>query len=80
MAAGTPVVATRTEGAQEVVEDQKTGLIVQIGDVDRIAEAVVALLANTDQRRAMGAHAHEAAKTQFSLNRMVDEIEKIYLE
>ena len=80
MAAGTPVVATRTEGAQEVVEDQKTGLIVPIGDVGRIAEAVVALLANTDKRRAMGAHAHEAAKTQFSLNRMVDEIEKIYLE
>ena len=78
MAAGTPVVATRTEGAQEVVEDQETGLIVPIGDVEEIAEAVITLLGDSDRRRTMGAHAHEAAKTKFSLNRMVDAIEKIY--
>lgn len=80
MAAGTPVVATRTEGAQEVVEDQKTGWIVPIGDVDRIAEAVITLLSDPERRRTMGAHAHDAARTKFSLNRMVNEIEKIYLE
>lgn len=78
MAAGTPVVATRTEGAQEVVEDQKTGLLVPIGDIDRIAEAVTTLLSDPERRRSMGAHAHEAAKTKFSLKRMVDEIEKVY--
>src|SRR5262249_20765556 len=40
MAAGTAVVATETEGAQEVVDDQKTGLLVPIGDVDQIAAAI----------------------------------------
>ena len=78
LAAGTPVVATRTEGAQEVVEDQKTGLLVPIGDVERIAEAVTMLLSAPERRRTMGAQAHETAKKRFSLNRMVDEIEKIY--
>ena len=78
MAAGTPVVATRTEGAQEVVEDQKTGLLVPIGDVARIAEAVTMLLSNPERRREIGAHAHDAANKKFNLNRMVDEIEKIY--
>jgi glycosyltransferase involved in cell wall biosynthesis len=80
MAAGTPVVATRTEGAQEVVEDQKTGLLVPIGDVDRIAAAVTTLLGDAERRCTMGAHAYDAAKTKFSLDRMVNEIEKIYLE
>jgi glycosyltransferase involved in cell wall biosynthesis len=80
MAAGTPVVATRTEGAQEVVEDQKTGLLVPIGDVDRIAAAVTTLLGDVERRCTMGAHAHDVAKTKFSLDRMVNEIEKIYLE
>ena len=78
MASGTPVVATRTEGAQEVVEDQKTGLLVPIGDVERIADAVNTLLADPERRREMGARAYEAANTRFSLKRMVDEIEKIY--
>jgi glycosyltransferase involved in cell wall biosynthesis len=80
MAAGIPVVATRTEGAQEVVEDQKTGLLVPIGDVDRIAAAVTTLLGDAERRCTMGAHAYDAAKTKFSLDRMVNEIEKIYLE
>ena len=79
MAAETAVVATATEGAQEVIEDQKTGLLVPIGDIDRISEAVTELLANPQRRREMAAHAKEAANTRFSLKRMVDEIEKIYL-
>ena len=79
MAADTAVVATATEGAQEVIEDQKTGLLVPIGDVDRIAAAVTELLANPEKRREIGARAKEAAKTKFSLKRMVDEIERVYL-
>ena len=79
MAAGTAVVATKTEGAQEVIEDQKTGLLAPIGDVPGIAAGVCALLANPERRREIGARAKEAANTRFSLTRMVDEIEKIYL-
>jgi L-malate glycosyltransferase len=79
MAAETAVVATATEGAQEVIEDQKTGLLVPIGDVDRIAEAVTELLANPRKRREMAVHAKQAAHERFSLKRMVDEIERVYL-
>ena len=78
MAAGTAVVATETEGAKEVLEDQRTGLLVPIGDVGRIAEAVATLLADAEKRREMGARAKEIASTKFSLKRMVDEIERIY--
>jgi len=78
MAAGTAVVATETEGAQEVIEDGKTGLLAPIGDVPRIAEGVCSLLANAGRRREIGASAKDAANEQFSLKRMVDEIEKIY--
>ncbi len=79
MAAATPVVATATEGAQEVVENETTGLLVPIGNVERIVEAIGVLLADADTRRAMGQRAQESAHSRFSLKRMVDEIEKIYL-
>jgi glycosyltransferase involved in cell wall biosynthesis len=79
MAAETAVVATATEGAQEVIEDQKTGLLVPIGDVDRIAEAVKELLANPGTRQEIATRAKQAANEKFSLSRMVNEIEKIYL-
>ena len=77
MAAGTVVVATETEGAKEVIEDQTTGILVPIGDVPRIAAAVTAVLDDYN-RREMGARAREAANAKFSLQRMVDEIENIY--
>jgi len=78
MAAGTAVVATATEGAQEIIEDQKTGLLVPIGDVKQIARSVVDLLSDPEKRRAIATQSVQSAVTRFSLKRMVDEIEKIY--
>jgi glycosyltransferase involved in cell wall biosynthesis len=79
MAAGTAVVATATEGAQEVIEDQKTGLLVPIRNAGRIAESVINLLADPEKRQAIATQSAQSAATKFSLKRMVDEIEKIYL-
>jgi glycosyltransferase involved in cell wall biosynthesis len=78
MAAGTAVVATATEGAQEVIDDQKTGLLVPIGDVKQIARSVVNLLSDPEKRERIAIQSAESAAKRFSLKRMVDEIEKIY--
>jgi glycosyltransferase involved in cell wall biosynthesis len=78
MAAGTPVVATATEGAQEVVIDHETGYLVPIGDVARIAELVALLLSDKELRTHIGARAREVVNQRFSLGRMVDQIEQIY--
>jgi len=80
MAAGTAVVATQTEGAREIVEDQATGLLVPIGNVEQMAEAMLRLLGDEQRRKAMGEKAITHVRERFSLRRMVDDIEKIYLE
>lgn len=80
MASGTAIVATQTEGAQEVVEDQVTGVLVPIGDVEQIAKSIVNLLKHRKLREEMGARSAIAARTRFSLGRMVDDIERMYLE
>jgi glycosyltransferase involved in cell wall biosynthesis len=79
MAAETAVVATATEGAKEIIDDQQTGLLVPIGDVKAIAAAVTILLSDSDRRLEIAMRAGEAAHQRFSLRRMVDEIERIYL-
>jgi glycosyltransferase involved in cell wall biosynthesis len=78
MAAGTAVVATATEGAQEVVVDHETGFVVPIGDVARIAESIANLLSNKELRTQMGTLARHVVNERFSLERMVDQIEQIY--
>lgn len=78
MAARTAVVATATEGAKEVIDDQKTGLLVPIGDVQSIARSVINLLSDPEKRERMATESAQSAANRFSLNRMVDEIEKLY--
>jgi L-malate glycosyltransferase len=79
MSTETAVVASATEGAQEVIENQRTGVIVPIGDVEQMEQAISSLLENSAQRSEMGVRARAAVKERFSLRRMVDDIEKIYL-
>jgi glycosyltransferase involved in cell wall biosynthesis len=59
MNAGTPVVATRVGGLAEVVEDGVTGRLVEPGDPEALAEAVLDVLARRDE---MGAAGRERAR------------------
>jgi glycosyltransferase involved in cell wall biosynthesis len=80
MAAGTAVVATETAGARELIKPGETGLLVPIGDVDQLAARILDLLTNENLRVRMGAAAQKIAAERFSIERMIDETEKIYQE
>jgi phosphatidylinositol alpha-1,6-mannosyltransferase len=54
-ASAVPVVAGRSGGAPEAVQDGRTGLVVDGTSVDEIAESVSAILADRDLARRMGA-------------------------
>ena len=79
MAVERPVVATATEGASELIQNQISGLLVPIGDVERMAEAIAFLLRDQNAARELGKRARTTIEDNFSLERMVDEIEKVYV-
>jgi glycosyltransferase involved in cell wall biosynthesis len=78
MAAGRPVVATRVNGSPEAVREGVTGHLAEPGDVDGLAERVVALLADPDRRHAMG-EAARAAAPAFDIDAMVRRYEAVYV-
>jgi glycosyltransferase involved in cell wall biosynthesis len=78
MAAGTAVVATATEGAQEILEDGKTGILVPVHGLDQMAQEITNLLANQSKREEIADAARADVRKRFSLDRMVEETEKIY--
>ncbi len=80
MACGRAVVATATEGAQEIIEDGATGLIVPVGDAEKIAEALAALLEDEAVRNRLGARARVEAREKFGLEKMIEATEQVYLE
>lgn len=78
MAAGTPVVATRGGAFPEIVEDGRSGLLVERSDVQALADAILQLLCNPDQRDAMALAAFERASTIFSWDRIAENLVKEY--
>jgi glycosyltransferase involved in cell wall biosynthesis len=78
MLTGVPVVATRTEGAQEIISDSSLGLLVPIGSPDSLAAAILDLLSDDKKRRELTKYGREHVSNNFSLKRMVDETEAIY--
>jgi len=75
MAAGTPVVAFRAPGVEEIVAD--AGVLVPLGDADALAEAVAELLRDDGRRRVLGARGRMRAG-QFSWSRAAAETARIY--
>lgn len=55
MAAGVPVVASRVDALQEVVQDGMTGLLCQVDDPKSLADALARLVADKALRQRMGA-------------------------
>jgi glycosyltransferase involved in cell wall biosynthesis len=77
MAAGTPVIATNTGGAREIVINNETGILVDFDKVS-MANAIISLIDDKDTADSMGKAGQKRAVDKFDLTRMVDEIISIY--
>jgi glycosyltransferase involved in cell wall biosynthesis len=67
MAMQLPVVSTRHSGIPEAVIDGVTGVLVQPGDADALAEALELLLGDSDLRRDMGRRGRQAVAETFEV-------------
>jgi glycosyltransferase involved in cell wall biosynthesis len=79
-AAGRPVVATKVGGVADVVLDGRTGLLAPAGDVSRIANHVVRLLANPAEAEALGAAGRGWVRDRFTIERLADDLAALYGE
>ena len=80
MAAARPVVATRVGGAEEMIEDGVTGVLVPPSNADAMAAALGRVLGAADAGAAMGAAARRRVETEFTLSGMMGRYEQLYAE
>ena len=78
MAAGTPVVATETDGARELIADADA--LSPVKDPVTLAAKICRLLGDADRRRELSVTLQNTARDNFSLTRMVDATESVYRE
>ena len=78
LASGRPVVATRVGGVADVVTHGIDGYLFPCGDVDAAAAHLTALAADPALRARMGATGRERALGRYRVERLVDDIDRLY--
>lgn len=78
MAAGLPVVSTRTGAVPDVVRDGVDGFVVEVGDVCGLADALERLISSSELRRTMGAAAERRARDAFDVSRLRRRLAALY--
>ena len=79
-AAGVPVVATDAGGTRTVVDDGETGFIVNIGDIGALSDRLRRLRDDAELRAGLGVTGAARMREKFSIERMADDIDRLYAE
>jgi len=78
MALGKPVIATRSGGTNEIVEDQKTGFLISPFGSAELIEKMTILINDSELRSKMGKAGKERIHKCFSIDKMVNKFISVY--
>lgn len=80
MCVGTPVVVTSVGGVPEIVENDKTGLVVAPKDSDALREAIQSLWKDRARRTRLAEAGAASAREKFSVDKFIERQWECYLE
>ena len=80
MSSGLPVVASDVGAVREMIQDGEEGRIISPGDVEALAESLVALADAPEARRRMGIKGRERVVRDFTVEGMVGRYAKMFSE
>jgi glycosyltransferase involved in cell wall biosynthesis len=80
MAAGLTIVATRVGGTVEIIDDEVSGLLVPPHDAHELANKILRILREPNFAQRLARAARERARTEFSFDRLLAELESLYAQ
>jgi glycosyltransferase involved in cell wall biosynthesis len=80
LAAGRPAVATRVGGVPDVLRDGVDGFLVEVGDPAALADRLAELARDPVRRGEMGRAGRERVVQRYAVDRLVDDVDKLYRE
>jgi len=78
LAAGRPVVATRVGGVPDVVQEGEDGFLVEPGATDELADRLAQLARDPALRERMGRVGRERVLPRYAVERLVDDVDRLY--
>lgn len=77
---GIPVIATNHGGPAEIIDNDKNGYLVDYKQANQMAERIIELALNLEKRKSIGMKGKEKKRKEFSLSKMVSNIERVFEE
>jgi N-acetyl-alpha-D-glucosaminyl L-malate synthase BshA len=78
MACHVPTIATRVGGVPELIDDGKSGLLFEVGDIAGMSESAIELLSDSTRLDEMAAAARRTAQDRFCASRIIPLYERFY--
>ena len=78
MACSVPTIGTRVGGVPELIEDGHNGLLFNVGDIDSMSTAAIALLGDQQRLEAMARAGRKTAQDHFCASRVIPLYEDYY--
>lgn len=75
---GRPVIATKCGGPEEIIEDGRTGILVELQDINGMAQAIESLITNASERQKMGARGYLDVRQKFSFENTGKKLLRLY--
>jgi len=75
-----PIVASNLQGLKELIVDGETGLLFEAGNFKQMAEKMAYLLNDNNKAAEIGMKARGLVKERYSIDRVVDNLEELYME
>jgi len=80
MAAARPVVATEVGGVRDIMQDAKSGYLVESGDHEGFTERLADLVKDREKRVRFGECGRGLARERFSKKRLIGDMKRVYGE
>ncbi len=78
MACGLPVITTKHSGLPEQVGNGAAGIIVPEGDIQALAQAIIDMINNPNQRSVLGIAGRKTVENKYDSRLLIDKQVRIY--
>jgi glycosyltransferase involved in cell wall biosynthesis len=76
---GKPLIATRSGGPAELIDDGETGLLVPVRDIDAMTAALDRLLSDSELRSSLARNGYQSVRRKFAPEQTVQKLKGVYL-
>lgn len=75
---GCPIIATRSGGPSELIENEFSGLLIPVNDIEKMRASIEYLIENPSERERLSVHAKQSIREKYDRKATIDLLDQTY--